>query len=252
MGTDQEDGGTEMTQYVYGKNVVKQLLSSEKKIHEIILLDTLKDKELQRMINMRSIPVKMMGRKKMDAFLKDDTHQGIAAKIDDYKTYEISDILADIPEGKQPLLVMLDGLEDPHNLGAILRTADCVGVDGIIIGKHRSVSLTPTVAKVSTGAIDTVKVAVVNNLSQTLDQLKKQGFWVAGADAHDAMDYRRGQYDVPLVLVIGSEGFGISTLVRKHCDYAISLPMEGSVTSLNASVACAILLYEIHSQRNPL
>lgn len=241
-----------MSQYVYGKNVVKQLLSTDKKIYEIILLDTLKDKELQSSIKSRNIPTRTMGRKKMDAFLKNENHQGIAAKIDDYKTYDLDEILANIPEGKQPLLLMLDGLEDPHNLGAILRSADCVGVDGIILGKHRSVSLTPTVAKVSTGAIDTVKVAVVNNLSQTLDTLKKKGFWVAGADAHDAIDYRKGQYDVPLVLVIGSEGFGISPLVRKHCDYAISLPMEGSVTSLNASVACAVLLYAIHAQRHPL
>lgn len=241
-----------MTQYVYGKNVVKQLLEGDKKVYEILMLDTLKDKELERQVRQKQIPFKILGRKKLDAVLQNSNHQGIAAKIDDYKTYEIEDILAAVPAGKTPLLVMLDGLEDPHNLGAILRTCDCIGVDGVIIGKHRSVALTPTVAKVSTGAIDTVKVAIVGNLSQTLQKLKKQGFWVAGADAHDAMDYRKGQYDVPLVLVIGSEGFGISALVRKHCDYAVSLPMEGSVTSLNASVACAILLYQIHAQRNPL
>lgn len=241
-----------MTQYVYGKNVVRQLLEQHKKIYEIIMLDTLKEKNLHADIMAQKIPVKVVGRKKMDALLKCDNHQGIAAKIDDYKTYEIEDILQAIPRDKTPLLVMLDGLEDPHNLGAILRTCDCIGVDGVIIAKHRSVSLTPTVAKVSTGAIDTIKVAMVSNLSQTLQNLKKQGFWVAGADAKDAMDYRLGQYDVPLVLVIGSEGFGISPLVRKHCDYAISLPMEGSVTSLNASVACAILLYQIHAKRNPI
>lgn len=241
-----------MTQYVYGKNVIRQLLEQDKKIYEVILLDTLKEKELEQEVRRKKIPMKQMGRKKMDALFQNANHQGVAAKIDDYKTYEIEDILCAIPEGKTPLLVMLDGLEDPHNLGAILRTCDCVGVDGVLIGKHRSVSLTPTVAKVSTGAIDTVKVAIVNNLSQTLQKLKKEGFWVAGADAHNAMDYRRGQYDVPLVLVIGSEGAGISPLVRKHCDYAISLPMEGTVTSLNASVACAILLYQIHAQRNPL
>lgn len=241
-----------MTQYVYGKNVVKQLLEGDKKVYEILMLDTLKDKELERQVRQKQIPFKILGRKKLDAVLQNSNHQGIAAKIDDYKTYEIEDILAAVPARKTPLLVMLDGLEDPHNLGAILRTCDCIGVDGVIIGKHRSVALTPTVAKVSTGAIDTVKVAIVGNLSQTLQKLKKQGFWVAGADAHDAMDYRKGQYDVPLVLVIGSEGFGISALVRKHCDYAVSLPMEGSVTSLNASVACAILLYQIHAQRNPL
>lgn len=241
-----------MTQYVFGKNVVKQLLQGDKKIHEIVLQDTLKDKEIEQEIHRRRIPMKVLSRKKMDALLKGDTHQGIAAKIDDYKTYEVEEMLSSIPEGKMPLLVMLDGLEDPHNLGAILRTCDCIGVDGVIIGKHRSVSLTPTVAKVSTGAIDSIKVAMVSNLSQTLQILKKQGFWVVGADAQDAKDYRNGQYDIPLVLVIGSEGFGISTLVKKNCDYMISLPMEGSVTSLNASVACGILLYQIHAQRNPL
>lgn len=127
-----------------------------------------------------------------------------------------------------------------------------MNADGIIIGKHRSVQLTPTVAKVSTGAIDTVKVATVTNLSQTLKQLKKEGYWVVGADIENARDYREGQYDLPLVLVIGSEGFGISDLVKKQCDYMIALPMAGSVTSLNASVAAGILMYEIYSKRHPV
>lgn len=241
-----------MTQYVYGKNVVRQILSADKKVYEVIVSDTFKDKEIQRVLKERNISVRSLTKKKMDALLRNGTHQGIAAEIDDYRTYDIDDLTAAVPKGKTPLFIMLDGLEDPHNLGAILRTADCVGADGIILGKHRSVTLTPTVAKVSTGAIDTVKVAVVSNLSQTLEKLKKQGFWVVGADAKNAQDYRQGQYDVPLVLVIGSEGFGISPLIRKHCDYAIALPMVGSVTSLNASVACAVLLYEIYSQRHPL
>lgn len=241
-----------MTQYVYGKNVVNQLLQNKKTIYEVILSDGWKDKNIVNTLKKRDIPIKILGKKKMDALLKNENHQGIAAKIDDYKTYDIEDLLEAVPEGKLPLFVLLDGIEDPHNLGAILRTCDCVGTDGVILGKHRSVALTPTVAKVSTGAIDTIKVAVVNNLTQTLEQLKKKGFWIAAADAIDAMDYRKGTYDVPLVLVVGSEGFGISKLVRKHCDYAIALPMEGCITSLNASVACAVLLYEIYAQRNPV
>lgn len=241
-----------MTQFVYGKNVVNQLLQNKKQIYEVILSDTWKDKHIVNEIKKQNIPLRTMGKKKMDALLKTDNHQGIAAKINDYQTYEMDDLLQTVPEGKLPLFVMLDGIEDPHNLGAILRTCDCVGVDGVILGKHRSVALTPTVAKVSTGAIDTIKVAIVNNLSQTLNQLKTKGFWIVAADAAQAMDYRQGTYDVPLVLVVGSEGFGISKLVRKHCDYAIALPMEGSITSLNASVACAVLLYEIHAQRNPI
>lgn len=241
-----------MTQYVYGKNVVKQLLSDGKKIYEVILSDSLHDADLEQELKRAHITTKIMGRKKMDQLLQASNHQGIAAKIDDYKTYELDEILESIPKGKTPLLVMLDGLEDPHNLGAILRTCDCVGVDGVIIGKHRNVKLTPTVAKVSTGAIETVKVAMVTNLAQSLKYLKKQGYWVAGADFDNSCDYREGRYDMPLVLVIGSEGFGISSLVKKNCDFCVRLPMEGNVSSLNASVACAILLYQIHAQRNPL
>ena len=208
--------------------------------------------ELEKMIRQSGVPLRVMNRRQMDKLLNASNHQGIAASIDDYKTYTIDEMIEAIPKGKLPLLIMLDGLEDPHNLGAILRTADCVNADGIIIGKHRSVQLTPTVAKVSTGAIDTVKVASVTNLSKTLVQLKKQGFWAVGADIENARDYREGQYDVPLVLVIGSEGFGISDLVKKNCDYMIALPMAGTVTSLNASVAGGILMYEIYSKRHPL
>lgn len=241
-----------MSQYVYGKNVVRQLLQDNKKIHEILMMEGLKEKELEKLIQSRKIPIRVMNRKVMDKVLNASNHQGIAASIDEYKVYSIDEITASIPKGKMPLLIMLDGLEDPHNLGAILRTADCVNADGIIIGKHRSVQLTPTVAKVSTGAIDTVKVATVTNLSQTLKQLKKEGYWVVGADIENARDYREGQYDLPLVLVIGSEGFGISDLVKKQCDYMIALPMAGSVTSLNASVAAGILMYEIYSKRHPV
>lgn len=239
-------------QYVYGKNVVKQLLADRKKIYEILIMEGLKDKELEATVKKSGVPFKVVGKRKMDQLLNASNHQGIAASIDDYKMYSLDEILDSIPQGKLPLLVMLDGLEDPHNLGAILRTCDCIGVDGVIIGKHRSVQLTPTVAKVSTGAIDTVKVAAVTNLVQTIDTLKAKGFWVAGAEYENSRDYRQGQYDVPLLLVIGSEGFGISKLVKKNCDYTIALPMVGSVTSLNASVACGILLYEIYSQRHPL
>lgn len=241
-----------MTQYVYGKNVIKQLLQDDKKIYEIVRVQGQPDKELDQLMKKTHVALREVSKKQMDGMFKGDVHQGIAAKIDDYKTYEIEEVLASIPEGKTPLLVMLDGLEDPHNLGAILRTSDAVGVDGIIIAKNRSVRLTPTVAKVSTGAIDTVKVSVVTNLSQTLKQLKDKGFWVAGADLDKSCDYRQGDYTSPLVLVIGSEGFGISSLVKKQCDFCVRLPMNGSITSLNASVACGILLYQIYQQRHPL
>ena len=241
-----------MTQIVYGKNVVTQLLKGEETIHELLLMKGWKDQQIVRMANQRQIPIRWLTRAQLDAKVKDPHHQGIAARIDAVRTYSIEELLAAVPKDRHGLFVMLDELEDPHNLGAILRSCDAVGVDGVIIGKHRSVSLTPTVAKVSTGAIHTVKVSVVTNLAQTLQQLKEQGYWVVGADRENAQDYRTASYDVPLVLVIGSEGFGLRPLVKKQCDYFVSLPMVGKVNSLNASVACAILLYKIYEQRYPL
>ncbi len=238
-----------MGQYVYGRNVIKSLLADDKKIHEVILMEGFKNSELIDQLKKKNIKMITMSRKKMDLKLEGN-HQGIAALIDAYKMYSVQEICETIPSGKQPLLLMLDGIEDPHNLGAILRTCDCIGVDGVIIGKHRSVSLTPTVAKVSTGAINSVKVAQVVNLSKTLQSLKKEGYWVVGADVEQAQDYKKASYDMPLVLVIGSEGAGISALVKKNCDFSVKLPMLGKVTSLNASVACGILLYEIHGQRH--
>ena len=237
-----------MKQYVYGKNIIKQLLADDKKIYEVVLMEGLKDKSFEQSVKEKKIPCSYLPRKKMDQKFEGN-HQGVAAQIDAYKTYEIEEVLQAIPEGKLPLLVMLDGIEDPHNLGAILRTCDCVGADGIIIGKHRNVGLTPTVAKVSTGAIDTIKVAQVTNLSKTLQYLKDKGYWVAGTAMENAQDYCAAQYDMPLVLVIGNEGSGISPLVRKNCDFCISLPMVGKVSSLNASVACGVLLYQIYSSR---
>ena len=160
--------------------------------------------------------------------------------------------IKDIPENKQPLLLMLDGLEDPHNLGAILRTCDAVGVDGVIIGKNRSVGLNGTVAKVSTGAIHHVKVAQVTNLTRTLEDLKKKAFWIVGCELENSQDYRSVDYNMPTVLVIGSEGFGMSRLVKKSCDINVVLPMVGHVNSLNASVAASVLLYQVYNSRHPL
>lgn len=237
-----------MKQYIYGKNVVKQLLADDKKIYEVVLVEGLKDKSFEQSVKDKKIPFSYLSRKKMDQKFEGN-HQGVAAQIDAYKTYDIDAIIDAVPSGKTPLLVMLDGIEDPHNLGAILRTCDCVGADGVIIGKHRNVGLTPTVAKVSTGAIDTIKVAQVTNLTKTLQYLKGKGYWVAGSDMHNAQGYCEANYDMPLVLVIGSEGAGISSLVRKNCDFCVSLPMVGKVSSLNASVACGVLLYQIYSSR---
>lgn len=241
-----------MTQIIYGKNVVMQALKEDTKVYEILLMKGWKDQRLIQLAKKEQLPIRWMTRDQLDMKTKSTHHQGIAALIEEYRIYSIEELLASVPKGKNGLFVMLDELEDPHNLGAILRSCDAVGVDGVIIGKHRSVSLTPTVAKVSTGAIHSVKVSAVTNLSQTLQYMKEQGYWVVGADMEDAKDYREASFDMPMVLVIGSEGFGLRPLVKKQCDFFVRLPMVGKVNSLNASVACAILLYKIFEQRYPL
>lgn len=239
-----------MAQLIYGKNVVLNLVKNKKEIEVLYIQKGRTNDDVELLARKNKVNVQIVERKVLDKMV-DGNHQGYIAKVKDYKTYEIEEILEAIPQGKQPLLVALDGLEDPHNLGAILRTAACVGADGIIIEKNRSVSLNGTVAKVSVGAIDVVKVASVTNLSQTLLKLKDKGYWVIGTDMKDAVDYRSVNYDMPVVLVIGSEGSGMHRLVRENCDIKVTLPMESDIGSLNASVACSILLYQIYSQRNP-
>ncbi|MDI9540888.1 MAG: 23S rRNA (guanosine(2251)-2'-O)-methyltransferase RlmB [Bacillota bacterium] len=240
-----------MTQLVYGKNVVLNLLKKNKEIDFLYIQKSRTDDDVLYLAKKSNVNYKIVDRKFLDNLVKGN-HQGYVAQIKEYKTFTVEEIMEAIPEGKQPLLVALDGLEDPHNLGAILRTAACVGVDGVIIEKNRSVSLNSTVAKVSVGAIDIVKVARVTNLSQTLKKLKDNGYWVIGTDIEDAQDYRSIDYNMPVVLIIGSEGKGMRRLVKENCDIKVMLPMESDIGSLNASVACAVLLYQIYSQRFPL
>lgn len=232
-----------MTQFVYGKNVVKQILQDPSKVHEVFLQHP--DASLQEKLKRAHVPVKVMDRQALTKLCGSDHHQGFVAKIDSYRLYQLEDIL-----GGNGLIVLLDELEDPHNLGAILRTCDAVGVDGVIFKKNRSVGLNATVAKVSTGAIDTVKCVAVTNLVQTVQTLKDKGYWIVGTDMN-GQDYRDLQYDFPTVLVIGNEGKGISRLLRENCDYMVSIPMVGSVESLNASVSAGILLYGIYDKRFP-
>lgn len=240
-----------MAQYVYGKNTVIQLLKNKRNFSELIIGRDTKNDEIISLAMKQGIPVRYMTRKEMDGITKEN-HQGVIGVADDFRVYTLKEAQQSIPSEKQPLFVMLDGLEDPHNLGAILRTGDAVGVDGVIIRKNRSVSLNSTVAKVSCGAIDTVKVVEVTNLSETIRSLKKDGYWVVGADNNEAKDYREVDYRVPLLLVIGSEGSGISRLVRENLDFSVKLPMYGQITSLNASVAAGVMLYEIIRQRHPV
>ncbi len=241
-----------MRQYIYGRNTVLEALKGDKPVYQVYLMKNVKDNRMIELAEDKHAKVNIVTQKNvLSKLVGNVVHQGIVAQVEGYDYYSIDEILQSIPKNKQPLLLMLDGLEDPHNLGAILRTCDAVEVDGVIIGKNRSVALTPTVAKVSTGAIDYVKVAQVTNLSRTLDDLKKEGFWVVGCDLDNSQDYRSIDYNMPVVIVIGSEGFGISRLVKKHCDMNVVLPMNGHVTSLNASVATAVILYQVYNSRHP-
>ena len=241
-----------MSQWIYGKNAVMQILKSNKKVEKVMVAEGSQFPEAMKIIKDRRLNVRTVSRREMDQTCEDRHHQGIAVYCEDYKTVTIDEMLDRIPQGKLGTIVVLDELEDPHNLGAVLRTCDAVGADGVIIRKNRSVSLNSTVAKVSTGAIETVPVAMVANLTQALKQLKDRGYWVYGTDMKNAQDYRQPAFDTPVALVIGNEGKGISRLVKEECDVMLTLPMEGSISSLNASVACAVLLYQIHSRRFPL
>lgn len=238
-----------MSQFIYGKNPVKQMLLDHNQVNQIWL--AVQDREIEAMAQRFHVHVRKTDKKYLTKLTGTDHHQGVAAEVPDYKMYALQEILDDIPEGKKGLLVLLDELMDPHNLGAVLRTADAVGADGVIYKKTNSVGLTPTVAKVSAGAIDTVKCCEVTNLSRTIETLQKKGWWTVGT-AMDGQDFRTLDYDFNCVLVIGNEGKGISRLIREKCDYMVSLPMVGRIESLNASVSAGIMMYEIFTRRNPL
>lgn len=228
-----------MSELICGNNVVKEAIKQKVKLLNLYV--SANNKEMIDLANANKIKYKIAEKNILDKMISNN--QGVVAEIDGFKTYELKDI---VKNDNKSLILMLEGLEDPHNLGAILRTADAAGVDGVIIPKHRSVKLNSTVAKVSTGAIFTVKCVEVSNLSNTIDKLKEMGYWIVGAEASiDAVDYRSLKYDMNTVLVIGSEGKGISRLVTSKCDFLVKIPMCGSVTSLNASVSAAILIYEI-------
>lgn len=238
-----------MAQYLYGKNVVKQLLYDKSDIQKLYL--AIKDSQIEQLALKNHLKIERVDKAFLDKVCKSTNHQGVAVLKDEYKEYTVEQIV-ESAKGHNGLIVMLDELNDPHNLGAILRTCDCVGADGVIIKKNNAVGLNSTVAKVSVGAINTVKVASVTNLTKTIDYLKKQGYWIYGTGFEKAIDYREPDYDHNVVVVIGNEGKGITRLVKDNCDYIVKLPMVGKISSLNASCATAVLLYEVFNKRFPL
>ena len=226
---------------VYGKNVAREILKSNTKVYKVFLDNNFNDDEFLNLIHKNNLKIFHIDRNKLNKMCDNGINQGIALDIEDYKYLSIESIENDRDAN---FIVMLDQIEDPHNFGAIIRTCECAGVNYIIIPKKRSVSVTSTVYKTSAGASNNIKIVEVVNLNNTIDKLKKLGFWIYGADAGNK-DYRSIKYDGKTCLIIGSEGSGMKRIVKEACDEIISIPLKGKVDSLNASVASGILIYEI-------
>lgn len=235
-----------------GRNAVTEALKSAREIDTLILMRNNNNPALSRLASMakeKGAVVKEVDSKKLDFMCGGANHQGVAAYVAAHEYASVEDIFAYAEEkGEAPFIVVCDEIEDPHNLGAIIRTAECAGVHGVIIPKRRSASLNFTVGKTSAGALEYMRVARVSNLASTIDELKEKGCWVYGADM-DGTDYKKTDFSGAVVLVIGSEGKGIGKLIRQKCDAIVSLPMKGNINSLNASVAAGILMYEVSCGR---
>jgi len=215
--------------YVFGKNVARDIKEAEK----AYVMKGFKDKDILANLN---CPIVYVDKEKLDRMV-DGVHQGIVLKVKEYEYCDISELDSDV-------IVILDHLEDPHNFGAIIRTCEAAGIKDIIIPRDRSVSVNSTVMKTSVGCLDKVRIASVTNIVQTIEYLKKNGYWVIGTDM-DGTDYKKLDYSGKIVIVIGNEGSGMSRLVKESCDFIASIPMRGTVNSLNASVATAIILFEV-------
>lgn len=224
---------------VYGRNVAKEVLKNNKKVNKIIIQKDFFDKEINSYIEKRNLKVEVLEKKDFRKFDK-FSHQGIILDIEDFVYSDLDEITND----ENAVVLILDHLEDPHNLGAIIRTSEAAGVSGIIIPKDRSVSVNSTVMKTSAGALENMKIVMVTNLNQTIKDLKDKGFWIVGTDM-DGQDFREIDYSGKIGLVIGNEGNGMSNSVSKSCDFIAQIPMYGKINSLNASVAAGIMIYEV-------
>ena len=242
----------EIKDIIYGRNGVLEALRSERPINKIIYSGELKGslKQIEALAITQKVMLARVSRPEMDKICGTDNHQGVAAYVSPKEYATVEDILeAAAEKGEPPFVVVLDEIQDPHNLGAILRTCDAVGAHGVIIPKRRSVQLTGTVSKASAGAVEHVPVARVTNITSTLKELKERGLWVYGTDMQGETAFYNADLKGPVALVIGSEGFGMGRLVAEQCDFLLSIPMEGKISSLNASVAAGVVMYEIYRQR---
>ncbi|CUQ33589.1 23S rRNA (guanosine(2251)-2'-O)-methyltransferase RlmB [Clostridium baratii] len=234
---------------IIGRNAVMEALKSDKTIEALYVTKGQREGSINAILSLAKenrVVIKEVDKKKLDSMSNGEVHQGAIAVITPYKYFEVKDILDAAKEkGESPFIVILDELEDPHNLGSIIRTAETCGVHGIIIPKRRNVGVTPTVYKSSVGAVEHVKIAKVTNINATIDELKEEGIWVYGADIEGKEYSYEVDFSGPCALIIGSEGRGISKLTLKKCDKLVKIPMIGRINSLNASVAGGIMMYEV-------
>ncbi len=238
---------------VSGRNAVRELLAGERDIDKLYVSSGEREGSIKMLIATaieKRIPVVEVERAKLDAISGGARHQGIVAMAAEHNYSTVDDILEYAESrGERPFVIILDGVEDPHNLGAIIRSAECLGAHGVIIPKRRAVGLTPTVAKASAGAIEYVRVAKVTNIASTVDELKERGLWIYAADM-GGEDYHKTDLTGSVGIVLGSEGDGISRLVREKCDFTLSIKLMGKVNSMNVSCAAAVIFAEVARQRN--
>lgn len=238
---------------IIGRNSVTEALRAGRDITKLYIAagnDSKPVARIRELAEKREILIEEVPMKVLNRLAPDNRHQGVIAFAKPVAYADLTDVLIAADEkGKVPFLVLLDGIEDVHNMGAIIRTAECAGVDAVLLPKKRTAPINEVVAKTSAGAVEYVPLVQIGNISQTLKQLKKRGFWVIGADMAGETDYFHSSLTDPVVLVIGSEGRGISRLVKENCDVLVQIPMFGKVSSLNASVAAALLMYEVVRQR---
>ena len=241
-----------MSEQIEGRNAVLEAFRSGKCVDKLFILDGCQDgpvRTIAREARKKDTIINYVSKERLDQLSETHAHQGVIAQVAAYEYSTVEDILAKAEEkGEPPFLILLDNVEDPHNLGAIIRTANLAGAHGVVIPKRRAVGLTSTVAKTSAGAINYTPVAKVTNLVRTMEELKQKGIWFVCADMGGESMYRMNLTG-PIGLVIGNEGEGVSRLVREACDFTASIPMKGDIDSLNASVAAGVLAYEIVRQR---
>lgn len=230
---------------IFGRNPVKEALRSNR-VLKVFIVNNFNDKEINLLLQEKKPYIKVVSNAELDS-KTNGVHQGIMAEIKPYEYLDLDEIIRRSRKVEVPVVVILDGINDTHNLGAILRSCDVFNVTGVIIPKHNQVPLNATVAKSSAGAINFVPVSQVSSLNQTIQKLKDNGFWVVSTDGSAKIDYTQIKYDFPVALVIGSEGKGVSSLIIKNSDYVVKIPQYGHVNSLNASVAAGILLSRIRS-----